>query len=75
MLSALITFAAAEAAKPDKTAFYIAGGALVLWALIISFIGVRGIETFPASKGQARGVMAVSVLLVAATMASAALTG
>jgi len=75
VLSALITFAAAEAAKPDKTAFYIAGGALVLWALIISFIGVRGIETFPASKGQARGVMAVSVLLVAATMASAALTG
>jgi hypothetical protein len=75
VLSALITFAAAEAAKPDKTAFYIAGGALVLFALTISFIGIRGIETFPASKGQARGVMALSVLLVAATMAAAVLTG
>ena len=75
MLSALITFAAAEATKPDKTAFYIAGGALVLFALTISFIGITRIETFPASKGQARGVMALAVILVAATMASAVLTG
>ena len=75
MLSALITFAAEEAAKPDKTAFYIAGGALVVFALTISFIGVRRIETFPASKSQARGVMALAVILVAATMASAVLTG
>jgi hypothetical protein len=66
----LIAFAAEES---SKVPFYIAGGALVLWALLVSSFGIRR-ETFPASQGQARGVMAISVLLIAAAMATAVIT-
>ena len=75
MLQALITFAAEEGAEPSKTAFYVAGGLLAFYAVVIAFVGVKRIETFPASKAQARGVMALSVVLVAAAMAAAVLTG
>jgi hypothetical protein len=74
VLQALIMFAAEEA-EPSKTPFYIAGGVLAAYAVIISAIGITRIGTFPSSKGQARGVMALSAVLVAATMASAVLTG
>ena len=74
MLSALLTFAAADGVEPSKTPFYVAGGLLVAWALVIGFIGVTR-EAFPAKKAQARGVMALSAVLVVATMASAVLTG
>ena len=60
--------------KPDKTAFYVAGGLLVGFALILSFIGLRT-EGFPSSKGARTGVCAVAALLVAGAMASAVLTG
>jgi hypothetical protein len=69
---ALITFAAEE---PSKTPYYVAAGALAVFAVIISAIGIRGHETFPPSKGAARAVMAIAALIVAATMASAVLTG
>jgi hypothetical protein len=66
----LIAFAAETS---SKVPFYLAGGALVLWALLVSSFGIRR-ETFPSSEGQARGVMAISVLLIAAAMATAVLT-
>jgi hypothetical protein len=75
VLTALITFAAEEAEEPSKTLFYVCGGLLVAWAVIVSTLGIRAHETFPPSKGAARGVMALSVLLVALTMASAVITG
>ena len=75
MLTALITFAAEEGAEPSKTAFYIAGAVLVVFAVVISAIGITRIGTFPSSKGQARGVMALAVLLVATAMATAVITG
>ena len=75
MLAALITFAAEEGAEPSKTAFYIAGAVLVVFAVVISAIGITRIGTFPSSKGQARGVMALAVLLVATAMATAVITG
>ena len=75
MLQALITFAADEGAEPSKTAFYIAGGLLAIYAVVISIIGTRRVETFPSGKAQARGIMALSVVLVAAAMATAVLTG
>jgi hypothetical protein len=71
-VTALIAFAASEA-EPSKIPFYIAGGALVLWALLVSSFGIRR-ETFPASQGQARAVMGISVLLIAAAMATAVIT-
>ena len=66
---------AAEHEETSKTLFYVAGGILVLFALGISVIGIRGHETFPASKSAARGVMVLAAVLVAVTMASAVITG
>ena len=74
MLHALITFAASEGEEPSKTAFYIFGGLLAIYAVVIGFIGIRS-AAFPTKKAQARGVMALSAVLVAAAMASAVLTG
>jgi hypothetical protein len=75
VLLALITFAATEAGhETDKTAFYVLGGVLALFAVLVSAVGIRGHETFPASQGQFRGVIAVALLLVLAAMASAVLT-
>jgi hypothetical protein len=72
VLGALVTFAAEEG---SKTPYYVAGIALAAFAVIISAIGITRHETFPPSKGVARGVMALAVILVIATMASAVLTG
>jgi hypothetical protein len=69
---ALVTFAAEEG---SKTPYYIAGGVLAAFAVIISAIGIRGHDTFPATKGAMRAVMALAAVLVIATMASAVLTG
>ena len=75
MLTALIMFAAEEGgAEPSKTAFYVCGGLLAVWALVVSAIGIRAHETFPPSKGARGGVMAISVVLILCTMATAVLT-
>jgi hypothetical protein len=70
MFAALL--AAVEAA-PSKTPFYIAGAVLVLFALCVSAVGVRS-ETFPPSRGARTGLMALTVILVAAAMGTAVLT-
>jgi hypothetical protein len=75
VLHALITFAATEGEETSKTAYYVAGSVLAGFAVVISAIGISRHETFPPSKGAARAVMALAALLVAATMASAVLTG
>jgi hypothetical protein len=59
--------------EPSKTPFYIGGGVLALWAVFLGFVGLRS-ETFPATDGVARGVMGVSVLLVAIAIAMALIT-
>jgi hypothetical protein len=74
VLHALITFAAEEGAESSKTLFYICGGALAVWAVVVSAIGIRAHETFPPSKGAARGVMAISAGLIVLAMASAVIT-
>jgi hypothetical protein len=70
---ALVLAAAAE--STSKTPFYIAGGALVAFAVIMGVLGTRGAETFPATKGARNGVCLLAGVLVAATMATAVLTG
>jgi hypothetical protein len=72
VLTAVLTFAAEES---SKTPYYIAGGALAAFAVIVSAIGIRSHDTFPGSAGAMRAVMALAVVLVVATMASAVLTG
>jgi hypothetical protein len=75
MVNALLILGAAEEAEPSKTPFYIAGGLLVLFAIVMSVIGTRGAERFPGSKGTRNAICALAALLVAATMATAVITG
>jgi hypothetical protein len=69
----LLLLAAEEAAEPSKTPFYIAGGALAAWAIVLFAVGMRS-ESFPGSQTVERGVIAVSVVLMAAAMATAVIT-
>jgi hypothetical protein len=68
---ALIAFAAETT---SKVPFYVCGGLLVLWAVLVSTFGIRAHDRFPGSLGARRGVMAITVLLILAAMASAVLT-
>jgi plastocyanin len=62
------------AAEKSKTAYYIAGGLLVAWALIVSvLLGLRKPD-FPGSLGGQRIVMAISVVLVIAAASTAIIT-
>jgi hypothetical protein len=61
------------AGEPSKVPFYIAGGLLVIWALSLGAIGLTR-PAFPGSTRGARGVMAVSFVLMVAAMATAVLT-
>ena len=73
----LIVLAAEEAAEeePSKTLFYVCGGALAVWALVVSAIGIRAHESIPPSQSARNGVIGISVVLVVLAMASADITG
>ena len=76
MLHAVITLAAAEGGEESsKALFYICGGLLAAFAVVVSAIGIMRRDTFPSGKGQARGVMALAAVLVLAAMAAAVITG
>ena len=70
-----IVFASTEGEESSKTLFYVAGGLLAVFAVVISAIGIKGIATFPRNQGQARGVIGLAAVLVLAAMASAIITG
>ena len=72
MVHALLVMAAEEA-EPSKTAFYLCGGALAAWAVVLGFIGLRSPD-FPGNERTSRSVMAISAVLVVAAMASAVIT-
>jgi hypothetical protein len=70
----LVFLAEEVSAEADKTPFYIVAGALVAFAVILGFFGIARHERFPASKGLARGLMLVCLVLVAGTMVTAVTT-
>lgn len=72
-LIALITAAESGVEESSKTAFYICGGLLAAWAVVLSVIGLSS-ETFPATVGAKRGVIAITLVFVAAAMATAVIT-
>ena len=72
MVHALIVLAA-EKAEPSKTGFYICGGLLASWAVVLGVLGLRSPD-FPGSLRGERGVITISVVLVVAAMAAAVLT-
>ena len=74
MLHALIVFASTEGEESSKTLFYIAGGLLAVFAVVISVVGIRGIGSFPDGKAQTRGVIGIAALLVLFAAASAIIT-
>jgi plastocyanin len=61
-------------AEKSKVPFYIAGGVLVAWALVLSLgIGLRNVS-FPGTLGAERAVMAISAVLVLVTVSTAVAT-
>lgn len=70
---AISVLAAADLHEKSKTAFYILGGLLAAWALLVSFAGLREAD-FPPTAQLARVVMGISIALPVATAAAAVLT-
>ena len=73
MLHAFLLLAAAEAEEKSKVPFFIAGGLFACWAIVLFALGMRA-RTFPGGQRGERVVIAVSVVLMAAAMATAVLT-
>lgn len=55
-------------------AYHVCGFLFALWAVIVSFLGITR-ENFPASKGAARIVAVISLVLMLLTVGSAVYTG
>ena len=55
----------------DGNFFFVIGGVLVFAAVVISFIGIRGSDSFPPNRGVLLGVIALFVAIVGTTMAFA----
>jgi uncharacterized cupredoxin-like copper-binding protein len=74
MHAAIVHFAPVLAAEKSKVPFYIAGGVLVAWALIVSMaIGMRN-PSFPSTVAAQRTVMAISAVLVLVAVSMAVVT-
>lgn len=54
-------------------AFHVLGGALALWAVLVTVLGLTR-ESFPATKVSERIVTVISVLLTLAAISSALIT-
>ena len=69
-----LAFLPVLAAEKSRTPFYIAGGVLVAWALILSLaLGLRH-PAFPRNLVGERVVIAISVVLVLGAMSAAVVT-
>jgi uncharacterized cupredoxin-like copper-binding protein len=74
MHSAALALAPILAAEKSKVPFYLAGGVLVAWALIVSLgLGLRRVD-FPGTPEAARVVMGVTAILVLAAASAAVIT-
>jgi hypothetical protein len=65
--------AAEHGSETSKTAFYICGGALAAWAVLISVFGFTRPD-FPANASAQRGVILTTALLVVAATSTAVIT-
>ncbi|HTA96974.1 MAG TPA: plastocyanin/azurin family copper-binding protein [Solirubrobacteraceae bacterium] len=74
MFAAIAHFGPVLAAEKSKVPYYIAGGLLVAWALFVSVVLGRRNPNFPSSLGGQRAVMAISAVLVLATVSMAVAT-
>jgi hypothetical protein len=53
--------------EKSETPYFIAGGLFAVWAIVVSFIGLRRPD-FPKTKGAGRATIGVSVVLAASTL-------
>ena len=70
---ALLLQVAAEEAEKSKVPFFVAGGLFAVWAIVLFAVGVRT-QTFPGGQSGERTVIAVSLVLMVAAMATAVIT-
>ena len=61
------------ASEPSKVPFYLAGGALAVWAVILATIGLTH-PSFPNNLRGQRTVIGISLLLVVITISMAIVT-
>jgi hypothetical protein len=75
LLDALVMLASAAPGEEEtsKTAFYVAGGVLAAWAVLLGAVGMAR-DGWP-SESAGKAIMAITAVLVAATMTASALTG
>lgn len=74
MHAVAIQLAPIMGAEKSKVPFYIAGGALVVWALVLSLaLGMRKPD-FPGSAAGERTVIAITTVLVLAAASMAVVT-
>jgi hypothetical protein len=69
-MTALLITAAGET---SKTPFFILGGALAVWAVVLATIGMRS-PGFPFNDRGARGVVALTLVMVVLAVGAAILT-
>ena len=63
----------AAAAASEKVPFYVLGGALAVWAVVLSALGLTR-PSFPGGAVGERAVIGISVVLAAATITAAVTT-
>ncbi len=74
MHAAVLQLAPLLAAAKSKVPYFIAGGLLVAWALLLSLgLGLRKPE-FPGNASGQRAVIGITALLVLATLTTAVVT-
>lgn len=73
LVQAVSALAAATFHDKSRTAFYVLGGGLALWAVIIGVSGFTRAD-FPGSAMRGRAVMVISFVLMVAAMGSAVTT-
>jgi hypothetical protein len=72
-LTALILASEAGGHEKSKTAFYLLGGLLTLWAVVLAGIGMSS-ASFPATVGAKRGVIALTAVLMLGAMVTSVTT-
>ena len=70
-MSALLLITAAD--EPSKVPFFIIGGALAVYAVILSTIGIQR-PNFPDNMGGQRGVIAMTTVIAVLAVGAAILT-
>lgn len=66
-MNTIASILASVEGEKSETPYFIAGGLFALWAIVVSFIGLRRPD-FPKTKAAGRATMGVSLVLAASTL-------